>query len=761
MLTRIEKIASVGLLHDARGVSFTLGQRALIYADNGRGKSTIASILQSCASGSTRELGERQTVDSTTRASVIMQFDGGHRVNYSDGQWSEIRPELLVYNSEFVERNVYSGTEVTPENRKNLLDFALGRGAVVARTAELEATAAQQAASEKIRRLSSELSAKSPGVPLSVFRSLRVPEDVDRQMEVLRRRILAANQADTIRKLPIPEPIPLPELDLDEVFRILNLSLDDVHAEADRVVNEHVHSVGNTAVAAWISQGQEFDTSDACPYCGQSITGLELIEMYKSHFNTAYQGLKKQIEATAQDVMSVTSAGTYDKLVQSHIRAEAEIGSWATHLDIASLELRGYQLIEDSLMGLRELLGGLFARKILAPTDPLGMSGDQTEAKRLWAQTLQVVADDNAIIAAQSRAVEIFLTSIASSELADLQSEFDRLQLARVRHDPVVAAVFADLADAEVGLQTAEAKKKDARVALNLQMEATLLAYRTDVNHHLIRLGAAFEIDEFRTNYLGAAPRTDYGITLRGVAVRLGGGIPSFATALSEGDKRTMALAFFAASTLADPDLQSRIVVVDDPVSSLDRSRRDYTAQLLVEIAGRCRQMIVLAHDATFLRDLDRLLTRQDSSKSITALKLHRISGDYTDFGKVDLDRECESAYYRNYRIVDEFIAGVTDDHLEAGVAMRPLVEGYLHRRYPGKIRDGVMLGKAIEEIGDARKPSPLVHAQTVLGELRQINEFASKFHHDNTPDTASPLPDSAAVATYSRRALSLIHGGS
>lgn len=44
MLERISEIQGVGLLHQANGKPFTCKSATLIYADNGRGKSTLSVI---------------------------------------------------------------------------------------------------------------------------------------------------------------------------------------------------------------------------------------------------------------------------------------------------------------------------------------------------------------------------------------------------------------------------------------------------------------------------------------------------------------------------------------------------------------------------------------------------------------------------------------------------------------------------------------------------------------------------------------------
>ena len=126
MLERIEQIQGIGLLHDANGKPFKWHRGTLIYADNGRGKSTLASILRSAATGDASLVAARATVDGTIPPSAILQFGSGHKVSFTAGKWSEARPELLVFDSDFIDKNVHSGGAVSTGHRKNLLKFALG-----------------------------------------------------------------------------------------------------------------------------------------------------------------------------------------------------------------------------------------------------------------------------------------------------------------------------------------------------------------------------------------------------------------------------------------------------------------------------------------------------------------------------------------------------------------------------------------------------------------------------------------------------------
>jgi wobble nucleotide-excising tRNase len=291
-------------------------------------------------------------------------------------------------------------------------------------------------------------------------------------------------------------------------------------------------------------------------------------------------------------------------------------------------------------------------------------------------------------------------------------------------------------------------------------MNSTLSAYGVEINKHLRALGAEFQVKGFASNYQGGTPRSTYTVEVRKHKIGITGKASRFATTLSEGDKRTMGFAFFAASVLADPDLSSKVIVVDDPMSSLDRSRRRSTVNLLVQIGLRAEQLVVLAHDPVFLRDLRDVWIKEKNHKPVAALRIVGAVGGVSDLGAMDLDRECESPFFTDYRLVSDYVAGSVQEHEKVAVALRLVLEGHLHRRFPGHIEQGVMLGSVITEIEKASASSPLRHAQRLVDELRVLNNYASPFHHHTGPDRSTRQPvDPGELRAYARRVLDIVHG--
>jgi wobble nucleotide-excising tRNase len=291
-------------------------------------------------------------------------------------------------------------------------------------------------------------------------------------------------------------------------------------------------------------------------------------------------------------------------------------------------------------------------------------------------------------------------------------------------------------------------------------MIVILAKYQTAINALLKKFGASFSIKGMNANFRGNAPRTEYGLLLRGKDVVLEGGPPSFATTLSDGDKRTLAFAFFVASTLDDPKLAQRIVVIDDPMCSLDMTRRQHTQTVLKQIRAKAEQIVILAHDAYFIRDLRNAFLKEDKLSPISMFQMVGASNGYTDFAAIDIDKECESVYAQHHRLLNQYSNGIGGDHKSVAKAIRLMLEGYLHRRFPGLLPKDLLFGQVVILIRDATSNSPLRHAQNLVVELNEINDYAGQFHHDTNPDADSTVVTPSELKTYVERALDVVYKG-
>jgi wobble nucleotide-excising tRNase len=386
---------------------------------------------------------------------------------------------------------------------------------------------------------------------------------------------------------------------------------------------------------------------------------------------------------------------------------------------------------------------------------------EKEKANVAWQKLIDLMQTANTAIKANREAIESYKGQLAAENVQQLQQQVSNLQATKRRYDQTVVELINGLTTARTAATVAENAKRAARDSLDTLMNTTLDKYEKSINELLKDFGASFNIKGMGANFRGQAPRSEYGLLLRGKTVTLDGGPPSFSTTLSEGDKRTLAFAFFVASTLADNKLDSRIVVIDDPMCSFDLNRKHHTRSVLKKMYTKAEQLIVLAHDTYFLRDLRDALLKADKTASIAQFQLSLASGDYTDFSALDIDRECESDYFQHHRLLNEFTAGRNCDIRSVAKAIRPMLEGYLHLRFPTLIRKDLLFGDVVKHIKNAVSPNPLCHASGLVDALNEINGYAGQFHHDTNPGSADTVVITATeLKTYVDKALVVVHRG-
>lgn len=765
MLKKILHIKNLGLFNNAACTSTPFAKATLIYAENGRGKSTLASILRSCSTGDIASVSLRQSLDSSNAPEVNLFFERGSsrtQAKFDGSVWSYSYSDLLVFDTEFVDKNVYSGTVVNTTHRQGLLEFALGEDAVqLKQKVESEA----QKASEKSREVTTidkELASYRDKMSLEDFANLQPDPDVDQKIISLQMRLDAAKNNAALQRKACPELIPEPPLDLEAFLGILSTTLEDIEKDAEETVRSHISKYSNGDLESWLSQGQAFSHENGCPYCGQALEADNLIKAYKTHFNQAYKDLKSKVSSLAQGIDRMLSDEIIDKLISTVEKNQSLADEWAEYVGSQRFELEK-TVLSDNFKKIRILFEQLAQAKQQNPLETVGCDAEKAQSKLLWEKVLLAVRNCNDPIQAFIDKIIEFKRKLAGENIQEIQKEIERLKLIQVRQELTVCDLIQQWNDARDAKQLHEQQKVSARNDLDDLMTGTLQQYQSKINALARKFGALFEIDQLSHDYRGTGlPRSNYGLKVKGRDVKLSADVaPSFSTALSEGDKRTLAFAFFIARIEADSNLSSKIIVVDDPVCSLDRNRRSQTKRILCEIGMKSSQLIVLGHDAHFLRDLRDDLQERRVNIPTQLFKITRVANDYSDFSTFDIDKECASGYYSNHKILQDFVNGETcDDLYVVARSIRPLLEGYLHRRFPGHVKRNKLFGQIIGDAKEAQSPNPLVYLQPLATELYAINDYAGQFHHDTNAADDTVFINEAELRSYAERALTIIYKG-
>lgn len=763
VLKKFINIENLGLLH-ATGTSPNFAPTTLIYAENGRGKSTLCSLIGSLEVNDTAALLKRQTLDQAGMPAAQVQFEGGPNVSsLQDGQWDHPRPNVRVFDMGFVRANVHSGPDIEAEHRRGLLRFVLGASAVLAAEREARATARASELRRRIRTHEDSLAPMHAGITLDEFVVLSELADIEAAILETNATVRAAESSEALARRPPPEGFEFAEWSPDTLAALMRRNIDTVGDDAELLAREHIARIGQPDAEDWLRSGQEFEKDNLCPYCGQSTHGSDLLSAFRTLFTEEYERLVTAIDAEAVAFEAATSERVWVQVKAQIGVQNARIAAWSDVLPMEQVDLHEEPL-SKAVEQLRKVVQSVILSKRNSPAEKVSEKRIEAfifAATAEWQSVRECVDQVNADLLERRNAVIEYKLSLSARDLDDLTKHLASLLRTQARFQTEVMELVDTWQADKEALIVAEREAEEARAEVRQLMDSTLVAFQTQINSLLRDFGADFQIEQMRANFRGE-PQSDYRLSLRNTAVPLQHDSgPDFDTALSDGDKRTLALAFFSATVLNDPELSTMIVVVDDPMSSLDRNRREHTAHILCQLSANARQLIVTGHDPSFLRQVQKRVIRNEPAANIAEIQLERSTGGYSRWAEASLEELCEAEWLTKYREIHDFIEGGSGiEPRTVAEHIRPVLEGQLHRRFPRHIPEGLLLGQAIALIRDAQPPSPLRYAAAYCHELTQINTYAGKFHHDTNPGFAEPNPAvDAEVRVFAVRTMDFIHG--
>lgn len=769
MLEKIIRVDGVGIFHNGTPAARDLAKLTLIYADNARGKSTLSAILRAVASGDTVALTSRATIGGTRPAAVHLRFQepaGGRTVRFENGVWDGTAPHVHVFDNAFVENNVYAAGEVSTGHHEALLDFALGTAAVDKRMEVERQGVAQTAATRARTDAENKLVGHRAATPLVVFLNLAKDDEADAKVEGLERRINDAKEAATINARASLKAAALPGIGWESFEVVLRASMQKLQEGANELVQTHLQKHHWRGVEGWISQGlrgREVTGLEECSFCGQSTKGQALVTAYQTYFNTAYNDHMAAIGGLRALATAVLAEASIEAWVASVGSNRDRAGAWKPQLDLKA-DGPDFERVRSLVATVRESFSQAAERKAAAPLDVLDVA--VLEPARTAAAELDALLQRyNDEVAAANTSIEAFKKGLANEDVPALQRQVAALKLQKVRHSDAVVALVAERAQADENRKTAEAAKETARQELNQLMKDLLMRYQASINKWLGIFGAPFSIDNMGVTYQGSTtPRTEYAIVLRKTRVQAGkktvNGL-NFQNALSEGDKRTLALAVFLARVQDDQNAGLATVVLDDIFASLDQHRRVTTMSAIAALAQSCAQLIILAHDPFFLRDLAAGLKKKRLGDALT-LQIRRSQDEFSELDVCDLAEKCRSPFHTRYKELADYMAGnrAGQNALRLAESLRPLVEGALHRRFPGLIREGNTFGEILEQIRTAPAGSPLQPLQAQLQSFHSFNDYAGAYHHDTFDVQPRQDVNEGELEIFGRRTLDFIHHG-
>ncbi|MCC8960393.1 AAA family ATPase [Bradyrhizobium sp. Pear77] len=756
MVERIQLLRNVGKFDSVNaGGQLPFSKITLVFAENGRGKTTLAAVLRSLGDGNPIHITERKRLTAAHDPHIVVNTVSGGACVFQNGAWSATLPEVAIFDDAFVAQNVCSGIDIESGHRQNLHELILGAQGV-------SLNAAVQAHAAKIEEHNRELRARESAIPaaargrLSVddFCALKEVPNIADVIAEATRALSAAQSSDAVRRHQDFREIALPTFNIEAISTLLGRNLPDLEAHAVAQVQRHFAAIGEEG-ERWVSDGMrriESDgTTEACPFCAQDLANSPLIEHYRAYFSEGYAQLNRDIDRSLHEVERVHAGDAPAAFERDVLGWEQRRQFWKDFTAVPEIAVdtaavaRAWKVARDAVLA-------RILKKKSAPLERRDLSAETIEAIEAYDKARATVDAASNVLTAINPQIEVVKEKAATANVATLTADLERLKATESRHSAAIAPKCQAYLDEKAAKKATETLRDQAREALEQYRATVFPAYEGAINAYLQKFGAGFRLGSVTSVNNRGGSSCNYNVVIDNVPVPLTGNAdaPAFRNTLSAGDRNTLALAFFFASLDRDPRVAQKIVVIDDPMTSLDENRSLTTVQEIYRLTGKVAQVVVLSHSRPFLCAL------WDKADRVgrTAIKVIR-NRDGSDLVAWDVKQDSITEHdKRHARVVAYIGSNNAADEREVAAALRPILESFMRVAYPEEFPPDSLLGpflnKCTQRVGGAGE----ILNTADIAELQDLLEYANKFHHDSNPAWQTEIINDQQLHHFCQRTL-------
>ncbi|GAA9987336.1 hypothetical protein VN1000_13230 [Helicobacter pylori] len=472
----------------------------------------------------------------------------------------------------------------------------------------------------------------------------------------------AMKEFDDLKEMKLPKDYQTIKDKLESLFSF------DIGKEAGQVskeIKEHISKVGREFIEKGIELQKKMP-DNACPFCTQEITN-NIIQAYTSYFNKSIEQFNQKSLKMSETLKKILEQWNIKEILQSFERFEPFMKKdFSTNKESLENALEQIKVLLEKLqkeVGKKE---GVKNEKEFQETD-----------KKLSEnyENLQKCVNETRNILNQKKEQE--------EKLEKLKKELKEARIKKVKHDSYDWQKSKEEAERKLSVLERGHKRLNCLLEkIDNKLKGLYDQKRPDIkiiNSYL----KALNLPKYSLN-------EDYRIVLNSVVLENS----KAKMILSDGEKTTLAFAYFLARLklfYKKEDLKNLVVVIDDPISSLDEQRIYNTTCLVAkinqELVGEAlkenedkARVFVLTHNHTFMA---RLINMVMVGKHTCYFQLERHQGQLKIVCKDKVKGYFDTFYLLLFKEVYVFAKKekVQDDFNEAinyGNKVRVLLEGFL-----------------------------------------------------------------------------------
>lgn len=555
------------------------------------------------------------------------------------------------------------------------------------------------------------------------FIQLKKDEKLDGIIEDKKRQIKTAElHNEIIRKSSLSKSKTLLEdIKWSDIQNGLSTTLSSIESLAISQVETHKNNLKEMikdcgeswiAVGYEVSQGKQLNKK--CPFCLQSLNNSEIFKAYQQYFNKEYNSLQKIVKSYKEFFDNINIESELSSVELSISNNETLCQFWKDHIS--------ENLIDENVLCAEEktkIIDLFKSVKVLVSNkiNNILQAVNVSQVDNLIAQlnTVNKKIDFYNILVDKINSAIDKIKTAHPLDIDSLQSDLKCLEANKKRFEDATNAICEEYIKNKILIEDANSKKEEKQQDLSRYSEEIFKDYSDKINFYLEKFNVNFRISRFVGVYRGTSkePSAEYVIQMAGENIKFEDDGSSYTVkeTLSEGDKSSLAFAFFLARLDLDKNLKEKILVLDDPLSSLDTARRRRTIEYIEELSKKVKQTIVLSHHDNFVY----WLYKTEPFKISKTLQIK----DRGDICNWDIEKDMQHEYFAVFAKIEDYIKDSSSlDKDTAKKQIRICLENDLKFRFhsylkqPCTKRDGGII--------------PPINASSSLGDIIQKLEYSS-----------------------------------
>lgn len=748
MIKKFIKIKNIGRFKDfSASGDITLDKVNIIYGENSQGKTTLVSIIRSLFLNKSDLIMERKTFGSDAEQYVELLWENSlenrQSFKFQNGNWTSQfsnSKDIEIFDEFFVNENIYTGLEIQSEHQKSLYQFAVGdEGVKLVKEIEEMKRDLQVKKYPNLNSLRGQISILTKGYfDVEIYINLSADKDIDSRIEEKKREISVAEASEEIKKKERLKEIHLFSLpfDLNKLKNLLNRSLDTISEEALQKTKEHIgrlREVLKKEAEEWLHKGLsviENIRDNKCPFCQQDLMNARnVVQFYQQYFNQEYKELKEKVDSFYIQIGEINIEQLLSEAKSTILENKVLVEFWKKFIDIKDFEFRNFDDYCQQIIQYFEkvkLVIGNKSKDILKPVS--------SECIDNFLQSIDTfnkeISNYNLRIQDINKQIEDLKKK--QPNLENLKKELQKLEIAKQRFSPESNKLCEQYKSLKNEIEEKKKLIEQKKNSLNEAISQKLKRYGEKTSQILEKFGAPFKIVKPNPRYRGRGeePYFEYFIEVERCEVNP---LQKVRYTLSGGDKNALALAFFLAKIIVDGDIENKIIIFDDPISSFDYNRKRRTIEFIKSLSQKAKQTIILTHINTFAFEL------YDSLRDmgINPKCLQVINGKIKEW---DINEDKKHPFFKNISKLEELVSGQEEINLyEARRLIRICLEDKLKFNYFQffkELDEECWLGAMVSKLREYKDKPELkfkhLDKNEVIDELGNLCDFSGPSHHSN-----------------------------